>query len=259
MEIKVNGKTVGYYKFGDGKKTLVIIPGIGVRSAVPMGPFVEKAFECFKNEYTAYLIERANVLNDEESVDSIAKDYLEVFDKLKLKDLYIYGASFGGMLCQSIVRQRPELIKKMALASTFAGRTGHKEGIMKWKDLTDKNNPTDLVVNMLKDIYSPNVAAQLHDAMVKDAKSLTDADIKRFKTQLEAIMGFNNTENLKKITCPVLIIAAKGDRLISYKESEYMHEEIKDSELCLYDETMPHAVYDEAKDIPERIYKFFEK
>ena len=56
-------KTFDYYfRFGEGAKTLVILPGLSVQSVMGSADAVAAAYECFAAEYTVYLFDRRSDL-----------------------------------------------------------------------------------------------------------------------------------------------------------------------------------------------------
>lgn len=258
MIIQIKDKQIEYYKFGNGTKTMVMIPGVGVSSCIPLGSAVENAYKMFKDDFTVYLIERANNLSGQDLLEDIATQYVDVFDYLKLKDIYMMGASYGGMLCQKIAATRPDLIKKMAVVSSTSIK--NKEDvkvIAEWYDLTNKKQLSDLAISMIDNIYSAKIAEMLKDNTVKSVLSLKESELNNFSIQLNSIINWCGFKCLKDIKCPTFIIAAKGDKVFNYQNSEVLNCEISNSKLFLYDENFPHAVYDEALDIKNKIYDFF--
>ena len=56
VEVK-NGK-IRYTKFGSGAKTLVILPGLSLKSLDTYADAVEGAFSSFGDDYTVYVFDR---------------------------------------------------------------------------------------------------------------------------------------------------------------------------------------------------------
>lgn len=258
MEIRVNNKQIGYYKFGDGQKMMVMIPGIGTKSCISFGKSVENAYKLFKDDFTVYLIERANVLNDNDDIDNIADDYIGVIETLGLNDIYLYGASYGGMISQRIVLKRPDLVKKMVFVSSDSGRCEtSKETIKRWYDLAKDKKFKELSDGFIDYVYSEKMAIFFKEMFKKDPQVLTDDEIQRFLIQIKTILNFNGFEELKNIKCPTLILAAKGDKIFSYKEAELMNREINNSKLYIFGEECSHAIFDEVQEVKQMTYDFY--
>ena len=115
-----NDFTIDYLKFGKGDKIFVILPGISIKSVMLSASAIEKDYTSIANEYTTYVIERRNNPDENTTIYSMAEDTLKVLDKLQLKDIYLFGASQGGMLAMQIALKRPERRKKMVFGSTSA-------------------------------------------------------------------------------------------------------------------------------------------
>ncbi len=50
--------SMDYIRFGSGRKTLVILPGLSVQSVIPAAADIEKQYDLFKKDYTVYLFDR---------------------------------------------------------------------------------------------------------------------------------------------------------------------------------------------------------
>ena len=46
-----------YYKFGNGDKTFVILPGISIKSVLESKEAVADAYKAFGDDYTCYLVD----------------------------------------------------------------------------------------------------------------------------------------------------------------------------------------------------------
>lgn len=258
MELIVNNKHVEYYKFGNGKKVLVMIPGMSQKSCISLGSAVKTAYKLFCDDFTVYLIEKANDIKPDDTMECIVDDYIKVIEELNLKDIFLLGASYGGVVSQEISIKRPDLIKKMTIvSSTSAQDLSCTDIFRKWLKLTNENKLEELTVEMLESIYSPNIALMLKESSIKTALELSKEEIERFKMQLITLSGWSGYQNLSKISCPTLIVAAKGDKVFDYHDSLLMHQNIKDSKIYLYDEEKSHAIYDEELDFKKIVYDFF--
>ena len=74
----------------------------------------------------------------------------------------------------------------------------------------------------------------------------------------DAMLSPEIIKQVKQIQIPTLILGSIKDQVIAPKEMIFLHEQLPDSEIYLY-EDYSHAVYDEAADFKERIMTFFAK
>ena len=107
-------------------------------------------------------------------------------------------------------------------------------------------------------VYPPAAFEQLRQLFIDAAKTVTDTDLKRFVIMSEGLKGFDVTENLDKISCPVLVLGDTDDHVLGGAASEEIGAYLKDRpdcELYMYS-GYGHAAYDTAPDYRERILFF---
>jgi len=247
-----------YLKFGNGEKNMVILPGLSLRSVLYAAKEIVKAYSLFCEKYTVYLFDRRREIPEKYSVTDMAEDTFRVINGLKLKEVYLYGVSQGGMMAQVIATHHGDIVKKLVLCSTISENNKTSEKVIGgWKDLAragDYERLSDYVFNA---IYS--------DETLKNNKVLfsllkmqgNEEDCKRFYTLADAIKDFSVTDRLKEIKCETLVIGAKEDKVVSFDAIKLLADALS-CELYAYDK-YGHAVYDEAPDIHEKILNFFEK
>ncbi|MBO7136126.1 MAG: hypothetical protein J6V73_05820, partial [Spirochaetaceae bacterium] len=56
--VKTKNFEMEYLQFGSGAKTLVIIPGLSIKSELLSAESIESAYACFAQDYTLYLFDR---------------------------------------------------------------------------------------------------------------------------------------------------------------------------------------------------------
>ena len=110
--------SMDYFKFGNGAKSLVIIPGLSAESILNYADAVSAAYASATEEFTIYVIDRRSNVPESYTVKDMARDTLVAIDALGLSEIYLFGASQGGMISMEIAVARPELVKKLILGST---------------------------------------------------------------------------------------------------------------------------------------------
>ena len=66
-----------FFKFGRGRKTLVILPGLSVQSVMLSADAIEKAYCSLENDFTIYVFDRRKELPPVYSIDDMANDTAE--------------------------------------------------------------------------------------------------------------------------------------------------------------------------------------
>ncbi|MBQ7739893.1 MAG: alpha/beta hydrolase [Eubacterium sp.] len=251
-----------YVKFGSGDKALVILPGLSVQSLIPLAPAIEKQYGLFKNEFTVYLFERRKDLPGSYSVYDMGNDTAGAMKTLGIKDACIFGASQGGMIAMCLALDYPELVSRLALGSTAARVSESRSGVIKeWISLAEKADCEGLYLSFGKRVYPENVFESFKDTFKEMAKTVSDEDLKRFIILARGTLGFDVTDKLENINCPLLLTGDDSDGVLgeeAFKELEALLSDKEDFEAYLYS-SFGHAVYDTAPDYTERLYNFFTK
>jgi pimeloyl-ACP methyl ester carboxylesterase len=102
---------------------------------------------------------------------------------------------------------------------------------------------------------------QIRGDFAEASKTVTEEELDRFKIMTECMNGFDFTEGLEKIKCPVFVIGDRDDRVFGPDSSELIAEHLDsrpDFELYMYD-GYGHAVYDTAPDCKEKILGFLKQ
>ena len=260
--IKTDLFTMEYFRFGNGKKTLVIIPGLSVQSVMNFTDAIQESYKLLAEDFTIYLLDRRKNLPSKYSVFEMADDTAKAIKILNLENVCIFGASQGGMIAMKIAIEYPELVRSMIIGSTSASVDQKMYEIFEsWIKLAKAGDATALNLAFGEAIYPKSVFEQSRELLINFSKTVTEKDLKNFIILAEGMRGFDVTDDLKKIKCPVLIIGSKSDKVLGGETSVQIMEHLKDKpgcELFMYDD-YGHAAYDIAPDYRERMLIFFLK
>lgn len=252
--------SMDYFSFGRGKRTCVILPGLSIQSVMGAAEAVEAEYAVFSEAFTVYLFDRRSKLPPVYRVEDMAEDTAEAMRALGLKDIYLFGASQGGMIALMIAARYPGLVKKLALGSTSANVGKARTGVLEnWIRLAGEKDGVGLYLAFGKEIYPPAVFEQFRDALIQAGKSVTEAEMDRFRILAEGTRGFHALEELDRISCPVLAIGVFEDRVLDSDATMEIAEKMdrrKDFRLFMYI-GYGHAAFDTAPDYRDRIFRFF--
>jgi pimeloyl-ACP methyl ester carboxylesterase len=257
LTIKNGEFEMDYFKFGNGKKNMIIIPGVSIKSVMESEEIIKNAYKLFSNDFTIYVFDRKKKMEKSYNIFNMADDLIKAIDGLGLKDLYALGASQGGMIALIIAFKRGDLIKKLNVNSTTAF-VAHDKYLLfdELINLSINNKLLDMVKLFCKKAYSNELYESVKDSLLPFVNSINENDINNFIIESEALKDFNILNDLDKIKCDTFIIASKLDQIFDYNDSITLNNKIKNSKLFLYDK-YGHDVYDEALDIKNRIYDFY--
>lgn len=250
-----------YAAFGNGERTLVMIPGLSDALTSVRGKALPLAmnYRSLLRDYRVYLFSRKRELPAGYTTRDMARDLAEAVDKLGIAQADVLGVSQGGMISQYLAIDRPELVHRLALAVTLSRQNDLVRSVIpRWMDFARRGNYRDLFIDTTERTYS--------EAYLKKYRSLYPVltrvgkpkDFTRFLIQAEACLGHNAYPELGAIVCPTLVIGGQEDRIVGPVASREIAERIPDCRLVLYP-GLGHGTYDEAEDFYSRVSEFFKE
>ena len=251
-----------YFRFGSGEKVMVILPGLSVQSVMASADAVAEAYGAFAEDFTVYLFDRREDLPDKYGIEDMADDTIEAMKALGLADVYLFGASQGGMIALTIAIKEPSLVNRLVIGSSCASEADIKTDVIKeWVGLARSGKKEELYLAFGKALYPEETYNTYTEVFRQMAQGVTDEDLRRFVILAEGIGGFDVTGALKDIACPVLAIGASDDMVLGAEGTLRIAEYLKDREdfsLYMYD-GYGHACFDTAPDYKDRLMEFFMK
>ncbi|MCR4840581.1 MAG: alpha/beta hydrolase [Lachnospiraceae bacterium] len=254
------GFTMNYFTFGEGDKTFVILPGLSIKPVSDMAKMVADGYSVLHKDFTAYVFDRRSDIPEDYSVFDMARDTAAAIAELGLRDIYLFGASQGGMIALLITLEHPELVKKLALGSTTAHTCEENSKVIKnWIDIAKTKDGVALYTAFGKAIYPPKTYQEFEGALRLVGSTVTDDEIDRFVTMASAVKDFDVRESLKDIKCPVLVLAPEPDEVLgsdTVDDFRAVFAGREDYRERIY-EGYGHAAFDTAPNYKEEILDFF--
>ena len=254
-----NTFTMDYFRFGHGKKNLVILPGLSVQRVMDAADAIANAYHPLTEDFTIYVMERRNELPPEYSIQAMAQDTAEVLNGMGLGAVCLLGTSQGGMMAMEIALKHPALVQKLILASTSAYLPQAAKDLFRhWVNLAKAGNAAELYLSFGEAIYPKTVFDQAREQLIHAAATVTYEDLRRFIIMANDTTSFNVMDELDRISCPVLVIGSKDDHIFGADTSLQIAEHFKGRPGCdcfMYD-GYGHAVYDIAPDYKNRIHRY---
>lgn len=247
---------IKYMKFGDGLRTMVILPGLSLRPVTETPQGVISAYEIFTQDFTVYLFDYREDPEEGWTIEDAADDVADALKELDLKGVFLYGVSYGGMVAQDLAIRYPELVSKMVLCSTVS-KVHDNRWMEDWKQLAKKKEIIRLVDSFVKGVYSPGFYERSIDIAFSMYKDLTNEDLRDFIVRIDSAEHFDLTDRLSEIRIPVFYLGCLNDQIFTTGQ---MKETVNGLGCASYFyDNCSHAIYDEEADIKEKIYDFFMK
>ena len=250
--------TMSYVSFGSGPRILIILPGLSDGLATVEGKALLLAgpYTPYFKEFTIYMFSRKEPLPQGHSIRDMAADQAEALRALGMERTCVLGVSEGGMVAQYLAIDHPELVEKLVLAVT-APRVNDviQSCVPGWMDMAARCDHKALMIDTAERSYSParlKKYRKLYPLLGRVGKPGT---YDRFLINARAILAFDASNELSKITCPTLILGGEEDRIVGAETSRLLAERIPGSTLFLYP-GLGHATYEEAEDFYGRVFAF---
>ncbi len=249
-----------YLSFGRGEKALVILPGLSVQSVIGLAPAIVNRYKRFADEFAVYVFDRRMDPPDDYDIFQMAKDTVDAFVRLGLAEISLFGTSQGGMIGMTIAAVYPRMISKLSVSSTAMKMDEKRFAVIReWIELADKKDRAGLYLSMAKRIYPADIFEQFRDGLAEISKTVTDEDLARFITFAKGMKGFDLTDKMAEIKCPVQVSYDEGDLAIVGEPAVELKKHLAACaglELKSFN-GYGHALYDTAPGFADWLYEFF--
>ena len=259
-QVRTDTFEMDYFRFGHGPRTMVILPGLSIQSVMGSAEAVAQGYAAFAEDFTVYLFDRRKDLPPVYPVRAMAEDTAAALAALGLSDVYLFGASQGGMMALVIAIEHPELVHRMVLGSTAAHVPEEQVRMIDaWIRLAKAGDGVGLYLDFGEKVYPPAVFAAYSETLAAAGRTVQAEDLSRFVILAEGAKDFNVVPELRRIRCPVLVIGEAEDAVLGADATMEIAEKLDyrhDFQLYLYN-GFGHAAYDTAPDYRARILRFF--
>lgn len=254
--LSFDSKKIDYIKFGNGKKIMVIIPGVAIKPIKGTGLYASNRYQIFWNDYTVYLIDKVRKLPSDYTTLDIANDYAKAFELLGISNAYVLGLSYGGTISQFLAIEYPELIKKLVLGVSIAYTNNTFEKVIShWLKLAKCNKYGELVVDMIRKSKSDEYIKKHEKVFPLIARFSNHLKLSRFIGLLKTSVTVFPNDRIRFIKCPCLVLGGKQDKVVTPEASIKIADKIK-CPIYMYEE-YGHSAYNETKDFNRRVLEFF--
>ncbi|MBJ3775630.1 alpha/beta fold hydrolase [Acuticoccus mangrovi] len=148
------------------------------------------------------------------SIDMLAADWIGVIDALGLADICLVGFSQGGMIAQTIMRDRPELVSALMLVSTSpASAASTRENMEKRLAAEAVDGARAAAEIAAASIFSPAWRERHPDTLEAFLEWRVTADQAALASATRALYDFDVTGTLPAVAVPTLVVAGVDDVL----------------------------------------------
>jgi len=247
-----------YIRFGSGKRTLIILPGLGDGLTTVKGTALPMSltYRLFSKDFTVYMFSRRQPLSVPCSTRDMAQDLIAAMDLLGITKADILGVSMGGMIAQHLAADHPERVSRLVLTVTCARPNPMLTGaVQQWVDMAHRGDHTSLMDSNVRLIYSGGYYRKNKWLVPVMGIITKPKSYERFLIQADACLRHNCFDRLKDISCPTLVICGGQDRVVGEVPSRELAEGIPGARLISYHQ-WGHGVYEEEPTFNETVLSF---
>lgn len=257
-KVKVGSTGMDYVTFGKGQKPFIIIPGLGdgLKTVKGTQKVLARMYKLFAKEYKVYVFSRKNDIEEGYSTRDMAYDQKIAMENLGIKNAHIMGVSQGGMICQYIAIDYPEIIDKLVIGVSVSKQNDTMQKVVKnWIALAENNDYRNLIIDTMEKTFTENKVKKYRKLYPVITRVGKPKSFKRFIIQANSCLNHNAYDELFKIKSPTLVIGGDSDNVVGKNASEEMSEKINESKLIIY-KGLGHGAYEEAKDFNQQVLRF---
>lgn len=155
----------------------------------------------------------------------LAHAVVAVLDAERAEKAVLVGHSLGGMIAQETAARFPQRVSGLVLFATSAA-FGGKDDTFKNAFLAERLAPLnagkkmpEIAEELTKGLFGPGPREAVRRRAIASMASIPEAS---YRAALECIVTFDRRDNLARIACPTLVLAAEHDRLAPPQTMERM-------------------------------------
>ena len=256
--LNLNGAHMDYIRFGSGKRTLIMLPGLGDGLRTVKGTALPMAlmYRMFCKDFTVYAFSRKEPLSNGCTTRDMVFDLAEAMEQLGIEKADIFGVSMGGMIAQHFAIEFPEKVGKLILAVTSSKPNPIlTESVQEWITLAKSGDHAAFMDSNLRRIYSYTYYRRNRWMIPLVGKLTKPKSYDRFFSQADACLTHDAFGRLSEIHAPTLVVGGEKDLALGGAASREIAAKISGAQLLMYPQ-WGHGLYEEAQDFNEKVQRF---
>lgn len=257
--LSVDGAEMDYVRFGEGAKTLVLLPGLGLHGVRENGRAQAHMYRALADGYTVYILDCPRKVRRTCTLRALAADAGRAMDALGIGQADVLGVSMGGMLAQYLALDRPELVGKLVLAVTLSRPNDTIRAVSRrWAALAEQGDQEGLARDVMASTYSDGYLQRFGRMLPLVSRKLSPPELEQLAVLTRACLTCDTYDRLDALRCTTLVVGGRQDKIVTAAASEEIADRLG-CELIMYDE-LGHSVCEEAsRDFCARVLDFLQK
>ena len=247
--LQLGSTEMDYIRFGNGSRTLLMLPGLGDGLQTVKGTALPMAlmYREFCRDFTVWVFSRRKDLPEGYTTRDMARDQAEAMAKLGIGRADVLCVSMGGMIAQWLAIDYPEKVGKLILAVTCARPNPILSGsVEEWVALARQGDHTAFMDSNLRRIYSGDYCRKNRWLVPLLGRLTKPKSYGRFFLQAAACRNHDAYGALTGIRAQTLVVGGGQDKALGGEASEEVAAAIPGAQLKIYAE-WGHGLYEEEK------------
>lgn len=236
------GININYTEYNEYKNSepLLLIMGLGAP-----GSLWEKHIDEYKKYFRCIAIDNRGAGESDKpageyKTEQMADDAVSVADALGIDKFHINGISMGGAIAQQIAINHAARVKSCIITASWAFCGSYMKSVFEMLKITRSNMSYANFSRMfLLWLYSAKYYESdfpaIEESIQNNIDDLLPMPRHAFDSQVLACQNHDTRKKLNAVTAPVLITAGSKDIFTPIECSNYLHENIKNSKLVIFD------------------------
>ena len=183
------------------------------------------------------------------TIDLLAKDVIDIMDKLKIETAYFCGLSMGGLIGQSLGINYPNRFKKIVLSNTGA-KIGNDERWNSRIETISKNGMQAIVDDTMERWFTVDFRKNNTSKVAETHAMFLRSDVQGYSNCCCAIRDADFREQLHNLAVETLVITGDEDPVTNVEQAEFLVSKIPNASLKVL-----HARHLAATELPEEYAK----
>jgi 3-oxoadipate enol-lactonase / 4-carboxymuconolactone decarboxylase len=171
-----------------------------------------------------------NITDEGYTIATLAKDVIDLLDKLEIEKAYFCGLSMGGLIGQYLGIHYPERFIKIVLSNTGA-KIGNDE---RWNDRIStitKNGMQAIVEDSMVRWFTDDFRNENQVKVAETKAMFLRSDVQGYANCCCAIRDADFRDSLKDLNVETLIITGDEDPVTNLEQAEFLNEKIPNAKL----------------------------
>lgn len=186
------------------------------------------------------------------------QDMVGHLEKIEAPRFHLIGFSMGGYIAQVFAAKHPERVVTLSLVAANVGALSEPEKAsrLKMADMLSRVQYRGMSEKEVAKFIHPESAANAHvvNTIVEMSRAYSS---KMYVNQMRATFERRDySETLEQLTFPVLLVAAREDRVVSLASLEGMHRRVSRSKFVILEKSGHYIPLEKSEELAEAIKNF---